>query len=256
MADWRHQLLGGTTAERWAGEVTRSGATNCRTLLLNLLWWCDATFNDSLWIHVWLRAWTLRISWLLNRRRDLLRRWRVFFLSGLLIVNYELASDNWQFFIIFVKLAIEIVIIDLVEKCNVLRVDATKVGRLHILEILLVEGDGTDSRIQVVVYSSTWVVAWTLHYIFGNETHDRFWICQEILTELHCNIGLQFVEVWTGVSIRSQVRNVGVVHEDLYDGGLLIELLSSIISWIEDGLGALDVELDHILIVSKFVYKI
>ena len=56
VADRRHELLGRTATESGSRAIANS------SWLLELLGRSYATFNDSLWIDVWLRAWTLWIG--------------------------------------------------------------------------------------------------------------------------------------------------------------------------------------------------
>ena len=57
---------------------------------------------------------------------------------------------------------------------------------------------------------------------------------------------LELEEVGAGVRLWSQVRNMGLIHENLHNGSLLIELLSGVVVRIKNGLGDLHVQLEHV----------
>lgn len=156
-----------------------------------------------------------------------------------LIVDGKDALNHRHFLVIFVQFAIEIVVVDLIEERDVLLEGLAVGARGNVHEVLLVEGDGTNTRLQIVVDAFARRVVWAHRYIFGDESNDRFLTLCELVCKFKHVVWSQIGEV-RAVIVKLQVSHMDVVLEHLNHGRLLVELLGALVIGVEDGFGRLD----------------
>lgn len=162
-----------------------------------------------------------------------------------LVVDDELTSNDGQFFVILVELPIEIIIVDLVEKSDVLNERLAIASRLDIEEILLVERDSSDSRVYVIIQARTWQFVLAILDILGNQTNHSFRTGNELLWNLESAARLEFGVNRACVRIWFNVAHMLMIQKDLDDCFFFVELRGDFIVWIEDGLRYLNGELQR-----------
>ena len=92
-----------------------------------------------------------------------------------LVINGEDSLNHWHFIVIFIQLAIKIIIIDIVEEGDILLEWFSVGARGNVNESFLVEGDGTDLRLQVIVDSAARCVVWAHRHSYWGQVQRFEW---------------------------------------------------------------------------------
>jgi hypothetical protein len=140
------------------------------------------TFNDSLGVDVCL---LLFGGWRL--RSDLRHRDTIIvcfdFLNGMFVVDREHSLNHRHFFVVLTKFSIEVIIVNFVEERDVLLELLSKSSFGNVHEVLPVEGDGSDSCIEIVVQSGAGLTVWTHRNIFSDQSYHRLRIGCKLVRE-------------------------------------------------------------------------
>ena len=216
----------------WRIEIANATAWPCDSSWLlhtgSRRWLLDHWGSCNNWLSWWLNLWkVISLWWKFVLWRCCLGPWWGCWLLWLLLnLHWKSSFYHWELFIIFTKISIEFVIINIIEKSDPLSKSLTNsLVDLNISKVLNIERNSSNLWKRIVHGE---LPSWgkNLWPVPSNDWNLTTWLIDHSSCQLGCDLGLT-------CSRRGADSNNCSILVDIIDTVLWLHILSKLIFWIE-----------------------